>query len=302
MHDHENVDFVSYAQNGEDVVLNRAFDGQRNGFFVDVGAGDPDRDSVTKNLVERLSWRGINIEPVPEVHARLVTRRPWDVNLKVAIGTVPGAATFYRLTDPPDRLHGVDMSTLDPEMAARHASAGWPVERIQVEVLTLDSILESHARPGFDLLKIDVEGRERDVLASTNLPRWRPRVLVVEATEPGTPIPSHAGWEPMVLSAGYRLALFDGLNRFYARDDEGSLFERLAVPANVFDRWIPYRLLRALRSEETTGSDQDRTPRAASRPGSAPATPGPQAGRRPPANADRPSPDLRSLGPHHQAR
>jgi hypothetical protein len=32
--------------------------------------------------------------------------------------------------------------------------------------------------------------------------------------------------------------LFDGLNRFYAHDDEPELLERLSVPANVLDRWI----------------------------------------------------------------
>jgi FkbM family methyltransferase len=252
MHDPQGFDFVSHSQNGEDVVLNRAFDGQRGGFFVDVGAGDPDRDSVTKNLVERLSWRGVNIEPVPELHDRLVARRPADVNLNVAVGTARGAATFYRLSDAPGRLNGVDMSTLDPRLAARHARAGWPVEETRVTVVTVDSILEQHGFPGFDLLKIDVEGRERDVLASVDLARWRPRVLVVEATEPGTPVPTHATWEPMVLAAGYRFALFDGLNRFYARDGEDALFERLSVPANVFDRWIPYRLLRELMSAGAT--------------------------------------------------
>ncbi|MEU8117073.1 hypothetical protein AB0C21_00005, partial [Spirillospora sp. NPDC049024] len=30
-------------------------------------------------------------------------------------------------------------------------------------------------------------------------------------------------------------------NRFYARDDEPELRERLSVPANVLDNYIPYR-------------------------------------------------------------
>jgi hypothetical protein len=54
----------------------RAFAGTRRGFFVNVGAGEPDSGSVTKNLVDRLGWRGVNIEPLPERHGRLVAARP----------------------------------------------------------------------------------------------------------------------------------------------------------------------------------------------------------------------------------
>jgi predicted nucleic acid-binding protein len=44
----------------------------------------------------------------------------------------------------------------------------------------------------------------------------------------------------MLLEAGYRLALFDGLNRFYAHADEPALLQTLAIPANVFDDFVPY--------------------------------------------------------------
>jgi hypothetical protein len=39
---------------------------------------------------------------------------------------------------------------------------------------------------------------------------------------------------------GYRFAMFDGLNRFYAHADEPALVQRLAIPANVFDDFVPY--------------------------------------------------------------
>ncbi len=55
---------VSYAQNGEDVVLARVFGDRRAGFYVDVGAGHPVVDSVTKHFYD-LGWRGINVEPLP---------------------------------------------------------------------------------------------------------------------------------------------------------------------------------------------------------------------------------------------
>jgi FkbM family methyltransferase len=240
-------DIVSYAQNAEDVVLVRAFADHRSGSFVDVGAGDPDRDSVTKNLVDRLGWRGINVEPIPEVYERLCQVRVNDVNLCVAAGSHPGIARFYRVCDVPGLRHGSDLSTLEPELAASHRQTGWRIEEMDVQVVTLEAILEAHAEPGFDLLKVDAEGREADVLTSVRLEYWRPRVLVIEAVVPDSPVPAHAAWEPHVLDAGYRLALFDGLNRFYARQHETDLWRLLSVPANVFDRWMPAKCLELAR-------------------------------------------------------
>lgn len=230
---------VSYAGNAEDVVLLRAFAGRQGGCFVDVGAGEPDSGSVTKNLVDRLGWRGVNLEPLPERHARLLEQRPGDVSLRRAVGTVPGLARFHRVTPGPGQSGGGGLSTLVEDVAARHRADGWRTEEFDVEVVTLESVLAEHVRVGFDLLKVDVEGAEADVLASADLGRWRPRAVMVEATLPLTAEPSHEQWEPSLLAAGYVLTLFDGLNRWYAHRDEHELQASLAVPANTLDRWIP---------------------------------------------------------------
>ena len=43
--------FISYAQNYEDVILWRALRDVERGFYVDVGAADPQVDSVTVRLL-----------------------------------------------------------------------------------------------------------------------------------------------------------------------------------------------------------------------------------------------------------
>ncbi|WP_121438207.1 FkbM family methyltransferase [Actinomadura pelletieri] len=237
-------DLIAYAGNAEDVVLMRAFAGQRGGFFVDVGAGEPVRGSLTKNLVDGLGWRGVNIDPLPERHARLERARPGDVNLRVAVGDEPGYASFFRVVPGAGMAGGGGLSTLRRDVLEGHLADGWRYEELRVEVVTLEAVLNAYAEPGFDLLKVDVEGAEAAVLRSADLRVWRPRVIVVEATVPLTTQPSHQEWEPLVLAAGYKVALFDGLNRFYARDDEDELRGRLSVPANVLDNYIPYACAR----------------------------------------------------------
>ncbi|MGH9068950.1 MAG: FkbM family methyltransferase [Acidimicrobiales bacterium] len=239
---------VAWAQNAEDIVLLRAFAGRHGGHFVDLGAGHPEIGSVTKNLVDRLGWSGVDVEPNPVLVALLRAARPADSVVQAAVGARAGRSTMHFLPN------NWGMATLHEGVADDHAAAGWTVEGAEVEVVRLDDLLEAErVTPGFDLLKIDVEGAEAEVLASTDLDRWRPRVLVVEATWPGTSRPTHETWEPGVVAAGYRLCLFDGLNRFYARSGEGALAEALSVPANVFDRYVPARWVayeRELRQSE----------------------------------------------------
>jgi len=224
---------ISYAQNAEDVVLARVFAGQATGRYVDLGAGHPVEDSVTKHFYD-LGWRGINIEPEPTLAARLRAERPEDVNRAVAIGAAPGRTV----------LHVVDgqwgRSTVDDSLAARYREGeDWPVSDVEVEVLTLAALLDEH--PGeVDFLKIDVEGAERAVVEGADWSRHRPRVIVVEATEPGSPKPAFEEWEPVLLDAGYRLGLFDGLNRFYAAKTDGDALALLTAPANIFDDYVPY--------------------------------------------------------------
>ena len=64
------MSFISYAQNYEDVTLYRALRGVARGFYIDVGANDPINDSVTCAFYQR-GWRGINLEPSAQWHARL---------------------------------------------------------------------------------------------------------------------------------------------------------------------------------------------------------------------------------------
>jgi hypothetical protein len=84
------VGFVTYAQNFEDLMLWRALHGVRDGFYIDVGAADPDEDSVTRAFYDH-GWRGVNIEPSPEHFAAISAARPRDINF-----ALPGRAESWR--------------------------------------------------------------------------------------------------------------------------------------------------------------------------------------------------------------
>lgn len=224
---------ISYAQNYEDVILRRAVGERASGFYVDIGAADPVVNSVTNHFYAR-GWSGINVEPEPGAFARLVAARPRDINLNLAIASQPGRLPLRVIAIEPE------LSTIHPMVAQRYSGV---LESSTFEVVAerLDDVLNRYATRPIDFLKIDVEGAEADALASVDLERWAPAVLIVEATQPGSPIPSHHAWEPAVVSGGYELALFDGVNRFYARAADRRTLAALRVPANWFDHFIQYR-------------------------------------------------------------
>jgi FkbM family methyltransferase len=247
------VTLVSFAQHGEDVVLHRALGNVTEGFWVDVGAGDPEVDSVTA-LFAGLGWRGINIEPEPEACARLAAARPRDITLCCAAGAAPGQAILHRIP-------GTGLSTLDPAIAARHAAEGHRVEPVPVEIRTLADICDAHAPATIHFLKIDAEGHEAAVLAGANFTRHRPWVVVVEATEPNRPVPSESRWEPGLLAAGYDFVRFDGLNRWYvAAEHAAVLAGALALPPSPLDGFVRLAELRAVqRAEAAEASAREAT-------------------------------------------
>lgn len=222
---------ISYAVNREDVLLARAFAGQTKGFYIDVGAFHPIIHSLTRHFYQ-LGWRGINIEPGESFH-QFSEDRPEDINLQVALSDRCGTRTLFAFPSDSEP----ELSTLAEDHLEHLASLGLkPIQRT-IRVETLAAVCERYAPPTIDLLSIDVEGHEKQVIDGADFERFRPRVIVVEATRPLTPIPSHHEWEPLLLRAGYRLALFDGLNRYYTPPEESILAERLSVPVNVFDQY-----------------------------------------------------------------
>lgn len=223
---------ISYAQNAEDVVLERAFADRKDGFYIDVGAADPNYHSVTRHFYEK-GWRGINIDPLPAWHQMLEEARPEDVNLLLGISDEPGE---LRLEVGAEHPGG---ATFLSDMAREYRGQGLHMSTLTAKVATLAEVCSKYvAGREIEFLKIDAEGFELKVIKGADWERWRPRVVVVEATEPNVPVPNHQAWEPLLLEAGYIRALFDGLNRFYVRQEDQQLAQVLSAPANVFDEYV----------------------------------------------------------------
>lgn len=222
---------ISYAQNFEDVMLWRALRDVSNGFYIDVGAWSPDIDSVTRHFYER-GWRGINIEPNPTFSNQYKEKRPEDVTLEVAISDIAGTAKLYFSSNP-------GLSSLDATIAMNHEAEGTTTTPQVVEVTTLKDVCAKYVQgKEIHFLKVDVEGFEKNVLASNDWLNYRPWIIVVEATKPMSQIENYTGWEPLLFEASYEFAYADGLNRFYVAKEHQELKSAFKYPPNVFDEFV----------------------------------------------------------------
>lgn len=223
---------VSFAHGREDIYLWRALAGRVHhdvGFWIDAGAFDPVDASVTKAFYDR-GWRGINIEPLKGPYARLVAQRPRDINLQMLVSDAEGSETFFELDNG-------QLSTTNEEFAHRHMAAGAQGSSYTVAATTLASICERHAPNTIHFLKIDVEGHEAKAIKGMDFDRFRPWLLILEATEPNRmDRPTHGEWEDMVLAARYRHVRTDLPNRYYVAEERPELIGAFDLPADDYVR------------------------------------------------------------------
>lgn len=242
---------LSYAQNAEDVVLRRLFKNQTKGFYVDVGAGYPTINSVTKHFYDN-EWRGVNIEPQKDIFGILQQTRQKDININVAIDTKSGQ---QRMTSYPDRW---GLATINQDVKRHHQEIGLRQSEHKVETVPLADLCEQHNVSAIDFLKIDVEGYECQVIQSMDFNRWRPSIIVVEATYPTTSKLFLDTWHEDILSEGYRCVLFDGINNFYIDAQSSFTFDDVLTPANHRDFYIPIEIWKYMSKQSRQKWAEDR--------------------------------------------
>ncbi len=220
---------ISYAQNFEDVMIARLFDAHYCGFYVDIGAAHPDYLSVTRHFYDQ-GWSGINVEPTFRFYPLLCEARPRDINLQCAVGNGPGLATFYEIPK------FAENSTLERAVANHLAASEVVATPHEVEVVRLADLCDVHVKDRtIDFMKIDVEGGELGVLQSGDWKRFRPRLLIVEATVVNSRDENWWTWEPILIEANYHKVWFDGLNNFYLREEDLELRDAFRLPPNIHD-------------------------------------------------------------------
>ena len=172
----------SWSQNGEDIAIEALV--QRSGatkFYLDIGAHDPNRFSVTRKLYQD-GWVGIDVDGNPNYEKKFKKLRPKNEFLNVCVGQ----KDQYEFTIFSEGA----ISSANPEWVRRFLDEGNLIEsNITVPGRTLRQILDSPQVPkrvGF--INIDIEGADEDALksidfASLELSRY-PSWILLETSPP----------------------------------------------------------------------------------------------------------------------
>jgi FkbM family methyltransferase len=147
------------------------------GYFVEVGAYDGEFASNTSCLADH-GWEGLYIEPIYDHYLKCLKRHNENnvTVANVAIGLEEGEKIIY---------YGDTLTTLDKEQVERYRQIDWAqhikFSETVCDQMRLDTLMEKIEVPKeFDILVVDVEGKESEVFQTFNLDEWRPKMLIVE--------------------------------------------------------------------------------------------------------------------------
>ena len=194
----------SYSQCGEDLSLELVLNQHiRNGFYVDIGAHDPNRFSVTRKLYDR-GWTGVDVDGNGLFEKSFKEFRPRNKFIHACVG-LQDMYSFCVFDEGA-------VSTVNRDWEEIFKDAGFKKLREEkVRGLTLRAILDDIDVPTrIDFLNIDIEGADEEALLSidfASLPTERfPFFILLETSPPiksalESPAVLHAisfGYEPWI--------------------------------------------------------------------------------------------------------
>lgn len=158
-------------------IYEKYFGYPSTGYFVEVGAYDGEFVSNTSCLSDH-GWKGLYVEPIYDHYLKCLKRHSKNdvIVANVAIGLSEGESTIY---------YGDTLTTLDEDQVLRYQEIDWAqhikFQKIKCDQMRLDTLMKKLEVPkNFDILVVDVEGKESEVFETFELSDWNPKMLIVE--------------------------------------------------------------------------------------------------------------------------
>jgi FkbM family methyltransferase len=150
------------SQLGQDVQILKRY---QTGFFVDVGAHDGISLSNTY-LLEQHGWKGICVEPIPEMYERLCKHRTAICCNEAMYHTSDLEVTF-------DVAKESMLSGISEYIDCHKEIVDKDKNTIQVHTISMNDLLEKHNAPTFiEYLSLDTEGSEYEILKTVDFQKY----------------------------------------------------------------------------------------------------------------------------------
>jgi FkbM family methyltransferase len=162
----------------------------RDGFFVEIGAGDGVYLSNTYYFEKNLGWRGILVDPVLHHHLSCLTNRPRSISYLCAATNFENESDYITLKygGYSTLAQGTQSDIIDVQEHLVDAANYIPLRNAGVEFIaplrTMTQILDSANAPKvIDFFSLDVEGNELEVLRGIDFSSYQIRWLLVESRD-----------------------------------------------------------------------------------------------------------------------
>lgn len=177
----------SDKSNGSDLFVLELLKGKKGGYFIEAGAIDGIQNSNTYLLEHDYGWRGLCVEPDPQLFEKLRKNRKCDC-VNACLDETNGTAEFMGGCRG---WGGITKHLVKSK--SKKWSQGVP---LKVKSVTLTDLLKQYRAPAvIDYLSLDTEGAEYVILKSFAFDQYRFQVISIEGTK----------CNDLLLSKGYRL-------------------------------------------------------------------------------------------------
>ncbi len=169
---------ISYAQCGEDLIMDFAFEQLRinKPTYLDIGAHHPYYLSNTAYFYAKECF-GVSVEPDPELFKVIKKERSKETCLNVGVTEGDGGvADFYIMNVP-------TLNTFSKKEADRYSSyKDKSIKQIvQVPLMNVNKIIKKYFNNvAPNLVSIDVEGMDLVIVKSFDFAKYRPEIFCIE--------------------------------------------------------------------------------------------------------------------------
>ncbi|MFZ5630202.1 MAG: FkbM family methyltransferase [Spirochaetota bacterium] len=206
------------------VILRNFAQKRRNVFFVQIGSNDGMTGDPLHSLIRNHEWRGLLVEPLPEIFADLQANYSGAPGLAFensVISAKSGKTPLYTLQD----FNGHNCSQVSslvfeviskqkehmPDFADRFTLR-------YVNSMTMNELLAKHAIENIDLLHIDAEGYDAEILRMLDFDRFQPSAILFESEHLSSD--TYRKCLTMLKQNGYPILFRDGQDTLALRSAE----------------------------------------------------------------------------------
>jgi FkbM family methyltransferase len=189
-----------HGQYFQDMIAYLYLKEKKDGFFIDIGANDGIVSSNTYAL-EQMGWKGVCIEPQPDIFKKLKYFRKCDCH-NAALSSVSGENLEFLKSKNSDVLSGFSEWLTDEHKKTIYELGDF--ERINVTTKTFADIMKNYPIKTIDFMSLDVEGYELPILNSINFSEYSFQFITVEENGHGDEI------NALLSKNGYKFLMWAG--------------------------------------------------------------------------------------------